>query len=170
MARKQGIAVIPVERIESRIFLVRGLKVMLDMDLAEVYGVATKRLNQQVRRNIERFPQDFMFELSNEEVTNLRLQIATANWAMRRSAPLAFTEHGALMVASVLNTPRAIQTSIEVVRAFQRLREMLANHAELRRKLLAMERKYDSQFQEVFEAIRELSAPPPPTKKHKLGF
>ena len=90
---------------------------------------------------------------------------------MRRSSPLAFTEHGALMVASVVNTPRAIQTSIEVVRAFQRLREMLANHAKLARKLMALERKYDSQFQVVFEAIRELSAPPPPTKKHhKFGF
>jgi hypothetical protein len=99
MARKHETAIIPVERIENRIFLVRGLKVMLDMDLAEVYGVATKRLNEQVRRNIERFPQDFMFELSNEEVRNLRSQIATANLSMRRTPPLAFTEHGALMVA-----------------------------------------------------------------------
>ena len=131
-------SLIPVERIEQAILWMRGQKVILDADLAVLYGVTTKRLNQQVRRNIERFPADFLFQLSAEESEALRLQFATLKSGRgqhRKYAPLAFTEHGAIMAASVLNSPRAIQVSVHVVRAFVRLREVLATHKDLARKL-----------------------------------
>jgi len=162
-------SIIPVERIERSIIMIRGKKVMLDIDLAEIYGVTTKRLNQQVGRNPERFPEDFMFQLTQEEFKRLRLQFATANFSMRRNAPFAFTEHGAVMLASVLNSPVAVDASVQVVRAFVKLRQLLATHADLARKLNAMEKKYDSQFAVVFKAIRELMEPP--VKKRKaIGF
>lgn len=172
-----------VEQIESRIFLIRGQKVMLDADLAELYGVETKRLNEQVRRNNERFPEDFMFQLTAEEfadlncqidASNLRSQFATSNNPAgrggRRHLPYAFTEHGAIMAASVLNSPRAVEASVQVVRAFVQLRQMLASNAELSAKLVALEKKYDIKFRAVFEAIRELMTPSEPRKKRPIGF
>lgn len=159
------------ERIEQRILLLRGCKVMLDSDLARLYRVTTKRLNEQVRRNIARFPGDFMFQLTLEEVESLRSQFATSNKGRggRRYAPLVFTEQGIAMLSTVLNSERAIHVNIEIMRAFVRLREMLATHKDLARKLEAMEKKYDTQFKVVFEAIRQLMAPPEP-KERKIGF
>ena len=163
-----------VEQIESQIFLVRGQRIMLDENLAALYEVETKRLNEQVRRNKERFPEDFMFQLTAEEYTNLKSQIATSNNPAgrggRRSLPHAFTEHGAIMAASVLNSPRAVEASVQVVRAFVQLRQMLASNAELSRKLVALEKKYDIKFRAVFEAIRELMTPSDPKKKRPIGF
>jgi hypothetical protein len=147
-----------METITTLIHVVRERRVMLDSDLARLYGVATKRLNEQVRRNQDRFPDDFAFHLTPEEVANLRSQIATSSgeWGGRRSLPLAFTEHGAVMLASVLNSPVAVETSVQVVRAFVQLRRALAAHAELAHKLDAMEARYDQQFRVVFDAIRAL--------------
>lgn len=170
MAEKQSL--VPAERIERAILLLRGQKVMLDQDLAQLYGVATKRLNQQVHRNQDRFPPDFRFQLTEEEDEALRLQNATSKTGRggRRYRPYAYTEHGALMAASVLNTPVAIRVSIEIVRAFVRLRELLATHKELARKLEALEKKYDGQFRVVFDAIRQLMAPPAEKPKGRIGF
>jgi len=164
--------IIPVERIENKILIIRDQKVMLDADLAELYGVTTKRLNEQVRRNLNRFPADFMFQLTAEEAGVLRSQFATSNTGRggRRYLPFAFTEHGAIMAASVLNTPRAIEVSVFVVRAFVKLREMLAAHKDILRKLEEMEKKYDSQFQVVFDAIRQLRAPPDRKSPRRIGF
>ena len=164
------ISLVPLERIERAIIVVRGEKVMLDSELAEIYGVETKRLNEQVRRNLNRFPVDFMFQLTAEEAANLRSQIATSSsYGGRRYLPYAFTEHGALMLANVLNSERAAQTSVQVVRAFVKLRQMLASNAELARKLAAMEKKYDAQFKVVFDAIRQLMSPPEKPKR-EIGF
>jgi hypothetical protein len=160
---------IPVERIEQAILLIRGQKVMLDSDLAAIYGVTTKRLNEQLRRNLSRFPPDFAFRLTTIEFHNLRSQFATSSWGGRRYPPFAFTEHGAVMLASVLNSPVAITTSVEVVRAFIRLRELLATHKELGRRLDELEAKYDKQFAVVFDAIRKLMAPPR-KKPSELGY
>jgi hypothetical protein len=164
-------AVIPVERIERAIFLVRGQKVMLDVDLAKLYASSTKRLNEQVKRNRDRFPNDFMFRLSKDEWDCLRSQIATSKTGRggRRVPPYAFTEHGAIMAANVLNSPRAVQASIQVVRAFIRLRELLTSHKDLARRLDALEQKYDGQFRVVFDAIRKLMTPPEP-KVPRMGF
>lgn len=144
---------------------------MLDADLAVLYGVSTKRLNEQVRRNRSRFPDDFMFQLTREEVRSLRLQIATSKQGRggRRYAPLVFTEQGIAMLSTVLNSERAIQVNIEIMRAFVRLREMIATHKDLARKLEALEKRYDAQFRVVFDAIRELMKPPE-SKKRKIGF
>ena len=144
---------------------------MLDADLAGLYGVTTKRLNEQVRRNRSRFPEDFMFQLTSTEAASLRSQIATSNKGRggRRYAPYAFTEQGVAMLSTVLNSERAIQVNIEIMRAFVHLRQMLASNAQLARKLNALEKKYDSQFRVVFEAIRGLMTPPEP-KKRKIGF
>ena len=162
-------SLVPMEKIERSILLLRGQKVMLDSDLAELYGVKTRRLNEQVRRNRERFPKDFMFSLSDAEFANLKSHFATSSWGGRRKNPLCFTEHGALMAASVLNTPRAVEMSVFVVRAFVRLRALLASHAGLARKLNSLEIKYDSQFKVVFDAIRSLMAPSP-KKRRGIGF
>lgn len=147
--------------IEGAIRLLRGTRVMLDEDLARLYGVETKVLNQAVKRNPERFPADFMFRLEIREVVNLRSQIVTANLAhaRRRNLPYAFTEQGVAMLSSVLRSPRAVQVNVEIMRAFVRLRRMLLENAELARKLDALERRYDGQFRVVFEAIRELMEP-----------
>ena len=165
------VSLAPMERIERAIILVRGEKVMLDSELAEIYGVTTKRLNEQVRRNLNRFPSDFMFQLTPEEAASLRSQIATSNKGRggRRYLPYAFTEHGALMLANVLNSERAAQTSVMVVRAFVRLRQLLSSNAELARKLEALENKYDTQFKVVFDAIRQLMSPVA-TKRKEIGF
>ena len=144
---------------------------MLDEDLALIYGVSTKRLNEQVKRNRPRFPEDFMFRLTAEETSLLKSQFATssAGHSGRRKLPYAFTGHGAVMLASVLNTPVAVQASIQVVRAFIRLRQILAEHRELARRLDALEKKYDGQFRVVFDAIRRLMAPPEHRRK-QIGF
>jgi ORF6N domain len=174
MAAKKPVA--SVEQIESRIFLIRGQKIMLDADLAELYGVETKRLNEQVRRNSERFPEDFMFQLSEEELESLRSQFATLKTGRgqhRKYLPYAFTEHGAIMAASVLNSPRAIEVSVHVVRAFVRLRELISGNKELAQKLNLLERKvgaHDKAIAEIINAIRELMAPPEPKKKRPIGF
>ena len=163
-------SLIPVDRIEKAILLIRGQKVMLDADLAELYGVETKVLVQAVKRNLERFPEDFMFQLSQEEFAILRSQIVTSSdWGGRRYRPYAFTEQGVAMLSSVLRSRRAIRVNIEIMRAFIRLRQMLAGHVELARKLDALEKKYDAQFKQVFEAIRQLMAPPEP-KRRPIGF
>jgi hypothetical protein len=142
---------------------------MLDEDLADIYGVTTKRLNEQVKRNRQRFPSHFMFQLTTPEFTDLRSQFATSRWGGRRTLPYAFTEHGAVMLASVLNSPTAIQASIEIVQAFVRLRQMLASHVALARKLTALEKKYDTQFKAVFDAIRQLMEPSS-VKRRGIGF
>jgi len=143
---------------------------MLDSDLAGLYELPLKRLNQQVRRNRERFPEDFMFELSKEEHANLRSQFATSrSWGGRRTAPLAFTEQGVAMLSSVLHSPRAVRVNIEIMRAFVRLRRMLQGNADLARKLDALESKYDGQFRDVFEAIRALMTPPDGPRR-RIGY
>lgn len=161
---------IPLERIEKAILLIRGQKVMLDADLAALYGVKTGMLTRAVRRNIERFPDDFMFRLTNKEVTVLRSQFGiSSEWGGRRYPPYAFTEQGVAMLSSVLRSRRAVLVNIEIMRAFVRLRRMLASHAQLAAKLAALERKYDEQFRAVFEAIRKLMAPDE-RKQPRIGF
>jgi ORF6N domain len=162
--------VVPRERIERAIFFLRGHKVMLSTHLAELYEVEPRALVQAVKRNLERFPPDFIFQLSKVEFQNLKSQIVTSNWGgLRRAAPYAFTEQGVAMLSSVLNGRRAVQVNIEIMRAFVRLRELIITHKDLARRLNEMEKKYDSQFRVVFDAIRELMAPPTP-KKQKIGF
>ena len=171
--KSQIVSINRAEQIERSILLVRGHKVMLDADLAALYGVATKVLVQSVRRNLNRFPEDFMFQLTFQEFTRLRSQIVTSNAERRRGGrrhlPYAFTEQGVPMLSSVLRSKRAIQVNVEIMRAFVRLRQMLASHADLARKLDALERKYDTQFKVVFDAIRELMAPPS-RKPRPIGF
>ena len=163
-------AIVPVEVIEGKIYLIRGQKVMLDADLALLYGVETKNLLRSVKRDIERFPADFMFQLTMEEFKNLRLHFGTSSqWGGRRYHPYAFTEQGVAMLSSVLNSYRAINVNIEIMRAFVKLREILATHKDLARKLNEMEKKYDAQFKVVFDTIRQLMIPPE-TKKRKTGF
>jgi len=156
--------------VESRIFLIRRQKVILSVDLAALYGVAPKVLMQAVKRNADRFPSDFMFQLSLQEFTNLKSQIVTSSWGgIRRALPYAFTEQGVAMLSGVLNSPRAIQVNIAIMRTFVKLREMIASHKDLARRLDELERKYDSQFRIVFDAIRELMAPPAKPGR-KIGF
>ncbi len=170
-------AIVPTtEHIARSILVLRGQRVLLDTELAALYGVTTKRLNQQVRRNRERFPADFLFELSAEEFANLKLHFATSSWGGRRTTPLAFTEHGAIMAATVLNSPRAVEMTVYIVRAFVKLRELLASNKELAGKLAALERslvaldlKTQRQFKEVYEAIRALMSAPAP-KRRGIGF
>jgi hypothetical protein len=154
--------VIPTERIEQRILLLRGQKVLLSQHLAELYGVPVKVLNQAVQRNRERFPDDFMFQTNADELDSLRSQFVTSNRRRggRRYRPYAFTEQGVAMLSSVLRSERAVKVNIEIMRAFVRLRQLLASHADLARKLEALERKYDAQFKVVFDAIRKLMAAP----------
>ena len=164
-------ALIPVEMIEKKILLIRGEKVMLDADIAELYGVETKMLVRAVKRNIDRFPSDFMIQLNRKEFENLRFQFgASSRWGGRRYLPYAFTEQGVAMLSSVLNSERAVKVNIEIMRAFVRLRQMLASNAELARKLNALEKKYDQQFKVVFDAIKQLMIPPDTKKKSKIGF
>lgn len=173
-------------QVEDRILLIRGQKVMLDADLAMLYGVEARSLNQAVARNRQRFPADFMFQLSDAEYESIRLQFATPlgrkkpessqtvmSSRKHRGAPLtpyAFTEQGGAMLSSVLRSPRAVQVNIAIMRAFVRLREMLMSNADLSRKLLALENKYDAQFRIVFDAIRELMDGPEPPPKPRIGF
>ena len=159
------------ERVERNILLIRGHRVMLDTDLAILYGVPTKRLNEQVRRNKKRFPSDFMFQLTPEEVERLRSQFATSKSGPggRRYRPYAFTEQGVAMLSSVLHSERAIQVNIAIMRAFVQLREMIGSNKTLARRLNELEKKYDSQFRVVFEAIRSLMEEPEPKVK-RIGF
>jgi hypothetical protein len=162
---------VPFERITSSIYLLRGHKVMLDGDLAVLYGVETRTLNQAVRRNAERFPADFMFQLTQEEFGNLKSQFVTSSWGgRRRGRPLAFTEQGVAMLSGVLRSKRAIAVNVEIMRAFVKLRGMLAGNAELARRLEDLEKKYDSQFRIVFEAIRGLMEPTEEPKRGRIGF
>lgn len=170
---------LPAERIEQSIFVIRGEKVMLDRDLASLYGVSTKVFNQAVKRHLDRFPPDFMFQLTMEEArewwshlaaNRLRSQNVTLERGQHiKYRPYAFTEHGILMLSSVLNSERAVQVNIEIMRAFVRLRQMLASNAELSHKLDEMEKKYDRQFKVIFDAIRELMTPATPKQK-EIGF
>ncbi len=155
---------------ERRILLIRQQRVMLSDDLAALYGVETKALNRAVRRNAERFPDDFMFQLTNDEWSDLKCQIGTSSWGGSRVRPYAFTEQGVAMLSGVLRSPRAVQVNIAIMRAFVRLREMLLTNADLARKLADLERRYDAQFKAVFDAIRELMAPPPAPPKPEIGF
>ena len=163
---------IPTERIEKAILFIRGQKVLLDHDLADLYGVETKMLVRALKRNLERFPEDFMFQLSKEEFDLLRCQFGTSSsWGGRRYAPYAFTEQGVAMLSSILRSQRAVQVNIAIMRAFVRLREMLTSNKELARKLGELEKKYDEQFRVVFEAIRQLMTPPTPAEnKRRIGF
>ena len=165
-------ALIPAERIEQAILLIRGHKVLLDSDLALLYGVTIKRLNEQVRRNNKRFPADFMFRLTHEENNSLRSHFATLTRGRgqhRKYLPYAFTEQGVAMLSSALNSDRAVQVNIEIMRTFVRLRQILATHEGLARKLNALEKKYDAQFRVVFDAIRQLMAPSE-KKGKRIGF
>ena len=172
MADKKLIA--SVEKIESRIFVIRGQKVMLDADLAELYGVETKVLNQAIKRNIERFPEDFMFQLTNHE----KIEVVTncdhlAKLKYSPTLPYAFTEHGALMLGNVLKSVRAVEVSLMVVRAFVHLRELVSTHKELSQKLNQLERKvgaHDRAIAELINAIRQLMTPLDPKKKRPIGF
>ncbi len=163
--------IIPTERIERHIFLIRGEKVMLSTHLAQLYDVEPRALVQAVKRNLARFPKDFMFQLSAKELADLKSQIVTSSWGgARRAAPYAFTEQGVAMLSSVLRSERAVMVNIEIMRAFVRLRRMLATNADLARKLALLERRYDTQFKVVFDAIRELMTPPEPRRKRPIGF
>jgi hypothetical protein len=167
------VALIPVEQLEQIILSVRGQRVILDADLAALYGVTTTRLNEQVRRNSDRFPDEFAFRLTQQEFAILMSQNARSKPRRggRRKLPLVFTEYGTVMAANVLSSKVAVATSIQVVRAFVRLRELLASHKDLSRRLDELERKYDVQFQGVFRAIRELMQPPDPAlRRGKIGF
>ena len=163
---------ISAESITSRIHFIRGMKVMIDRDLAELYGVETKRLKEQVRRNISRFPEDFMFVITNQELRNLRSQIATSSWGGTRYIPMAFTEQGVAMLSSVLNSKRAIDVNIAIMRAFVKMREILATNKEFSKKLKIIEdqlAEHDKQFQIVFEAIKQLLKDDEKPKQ-RLGF
>jgi hypothetical protein len=163
-------SLIPVERIERLILLIRGQKVLLDKDLAYLYEVETRSLIQAVKRNIERFPEDFAFQLDAAEFDGLRSQIVISkSRGGRQYPPYAFTEQGVAMLSSVLRSPRAVAVNIEIMRAFVRLRQMLLSHAELARKIHALEKKYDGQFKVVFDALRQLTQPPAKPKR-PIGF
>lgn len=167
----QDTELVSQQLIESKIFIIRSKKVMLDKDLSVLYGVETKMLKRAVKRNIERFPEDFMFQLSKEEyVELLRCQFGTLKRGQHsKYLPYAFTENGVAMLSSVLNSKRAIQANIQIMRTFTRIREMLLTHKELKHKIDEMEKKYDYQFKIVFDAIKQLIEPPPKTRK-KIGF
>ncbi len=162
-------SLVPSEVIEKRIFLVRGHKVMLDADLAELYEVETKVLIQAVKRNQDRFPDDFMFQLGDEEFKILRSHSVTSRWGGRRYAPYAFTEQGVAMLSGVLNSTRAIQVNIEIIRTFVKLREIALSHKKLAAKLNELEAKYDEQFKVVFDALKVLIEPPE-KQKRRIGF
>jgi hypothetical protein len=165
---KHPLAKIPIERIEKTIYLIRGEKVILDRDLAELYGVETRVLNQSVNRNRDRFPDDFMFELTREEIEGISQIVTSSNLKFSKRVT-AFTEQGVAMLSSVLRSKRAVQVNVEIMRTFVRLRQMMASNAELAQKLNALEKKYDAQFKIVFDAIKKLMLPPPVPKKD-IGF
>jgi hypothetical protein len=161
---------VPVERIEKKIYFLRGQKVMISVDLAELYGVEPRVLIQAVKRNIERFPEDFIFQLSDQEFALLKSQFVISSWGgLRRANPYAFTEQGVAMLSSVLRSPQAVMVNVSIMRAFVKLREMALSHRDLARKIESLEKKYDSQFKVVFDAIRQLMAPETKSRK-RIGF
>jgi len=163
---------IPIPQVENLIFEIRGHKVILDSDLAALYDVKTFRLNEQVKRNIERFPEDFMFQLTNKEVTILKSQIAISRWGGRRTLPYVFTEHGAIMAASVLNTPKAVEMSVFIVRAFIRLRTFVMQYKEIAQKVTELEAKigkHDEALVNIVQALQQLMEQPKPKRK-EVGF
>ncbi|MCP4624901.1 MAG: ORF6N domain-containing protein [bacterium] len=160
---------VPIEKITEKIYLIRGQRVIVDRDLAQLYAVETKVLKQAVKRNIKRFPSDFMFELTKKEFQNLRSQFVTSSWGGPRYIPMVFTEQGVAMLSSVLHSDSAIQVNIQIMRAFTQLRSMLATKEDLKRKIEAMEKKYDEQFRIVFEAITQLIEEDEKPKK-KIGY
>jgi hypothetical protein len=167
-------SLIPAERIERSILLIRGQKVMLDRDLAQLYGVETRALNQAVRRNIARFPEDFMFRLTREEIMRISQFVISSAYPGIKTLKfsknvMAFTEHGVAMLSSVLNSRRAVQVNIQIMRTFAKLREIISQHKDLARRLDELEKKYDAQFKVVFDAIRQLMKPPE-SKKRPIGF
>lgn len=161
---------VPVGNIENTILLIRGQRVMLDSVLANMYAVETKVLNQAVRRNIMRFPRDFMFQLTTDELKNLRSQFVTSSYGGQRYLPYAFTEYGVAMLSSVLKSERAIAVNIEIMRTFGKYRSMLANNKDLAMKLKELEKKYDKRFGVIFEVLERLMEEPPSTKKQPIGF
>lgn len=175
---------LPLEAITQRILILRGQKILLDTDLAALYGVETRRLNEQVRRNLGKFPEDFIFEVTTEEASNLKSHFATSSWGGRRKLPLAFTEHGAIMAATVLRSSRAVEVSVYVVRAFVRLRELAMSNSELALRLDELESKTELislkhetferstrvQLKQIIDALRELTTPPPVPAKRPIGF
>ena len=163
-------SVLSQEIIERKILLIRGKKVMLDRDLASLYGVDTRALNRSVLRNPLRFPEEFMFQLTDQEFKNLMYHFGTSSWGGSRKRSNAFTEHGILMLSSVLHSRRAILVNIEIMKAFVRFRELMLTHRELREKIDQMEKKYDSQFKVVFETLKELLEPPINPNKRPIGF
>ena len=170
----KDVALVPLERIERSILLIRGQKVMLDRDLAQLYGVETRALNQAVRRNIDRFPADFMFHLTREEILRISQFVTSSGHPGVRTLKfsknvMVFTEHGVAMLSSVLNSSRAVQVNIQIMRTFAKLREIISQHKDLARRLDELEKKYDAQFKIVFDAIRQLMASPEP-KKRPIGF
>ena len=176
MSRSIKKNVVSVEIIQSKIYLIRGHKVMFDKDLAELYGVETKRFNEQVKRNAQRFPEDFMFQLTFQEYKNLRSQFATSSWGGRRYMPLVFTEQGVAMLSSVINSDRAIEVNIQIMRVFVRLKELVMSHKDLARKIEDLERKFgdhDAKIIHLFNEIRRLLAMSEPLdnyKRTKIGF
>ena len=161
------------EQVAARILVVRGHRVILDLHLAELYGVATRRLNEQVRRNADRFPREFAFSLTNQEVAILKSQIATSSWGGKRKRPLVFTEHGAVMAATVLSSRKAIDVSVFVVRAFIQMRDALGAHREIKRRLDDLERKVGSQDEaivRILQALRQLTQPAESPKRRRIGF
>ena len=168
----ESLATLSPQALAGRIVVIRGQRVLLDTDLAQLYEVETRRLNEQIKRNMGRFPLDFMFQLTRDEFEILKSQIATSSWGGRRKLPLAFTEHGAIMAASVLNSDRAVEMSVYVVRAFVQLRTVLLDHKALADKLTALERRvshHDNSLAEVIDAIRALMAQPKPANR-PIGF
>ena len=164
---------IPQQVIERRIYLIRGHKVMLDSDLAKLYGVGTRDLNKAVSRNLDRFPRDFMFQLTKNEVQNLMFHSGTSRWGGVRKLPRVFTEQGVAMLSTVLKSKKAIQVNIAIMRAFVKLRQIISTHKELAHKLKELENKierHDSEIQSIFEAIRQLMASPPERQKRRIGF
>ena len=161
---------ISTEAISAKILLIHGKRVILDKDLAKLYEVDTRQLTRQVRRNIDRFPEDFMFQLTKEEVTNLMCQFGTSSWGGTRKLPYAFTEQGVAMLSGVLHSKRAIQVNIQIMRAFIQLKRMLLTNADLRHKIEEIENKYDKQFVVVFQAIKQLLEPMPVNEKKVIGF
>jgi hypothetical protein len=161
---------VSVEKIESKIYQIRGKKVMFDNNLAELYDVPTKVLIQAVKRNLFRFPSDFMFQLSQEEFANLRSQFVTSSYGGRRYLPYVFTEQDVAMLSSILNSKRAVLVNIEIMRTFVNLRRVGLTYAGLKRKIEEMERKYDSQFKVVFTALKKLLEPTPVIQKRRIGF
>jgi hypothetical protein len=160
-----------LNQVSERIYFIRGHRVMLDNDLAKLYEVPAKRLNEQVKRNLQRFPEDFCFQLTNHEVTILRSQFATSSFhGGRRYHPYAFTEQGVAMLSSVLKSERAVQVNVEIMRAFVRVRELMYGNKELAKKIAQLEDKYDIQFKVVFDAIREIMSPVGPLKKRRIGI